>query len=151
MISYAELLKNMKPELMVQLKNVKHKNWKFFLSYVNREGQYLLIRILLLERRKRLRSRIMYCNAYRSGYFCAAVLRKAWLWDANPASADNGGNGLRKGNRKLSQRVNEYQLWERYDRFLNYGFSVIRRDDNRSVEQTLKMVEDFLDSVNNSK
>lgn len=31
---------------------------------------------------------------------------------------------------------------ERYDRFLNSGFSVILRDDNRSIEQTLKMVEE---------
>ena len=31
---------------------------------------------------------------------------------------------------------------ERYDHFLNSGFPVILRDDNRSIEQTLKMVEE---------
>ena len=30
---------------------------------------------------------------------------------------------------------------ERYDRLLNSGFNVILRDDNRSVEQTLALVE----------
>ena len=30
---------------------------------------------------------------------------------------------------------------ERYDRFLNSGFNVILRDDNRTVEQTLSLVE----------
>ncbi len=31
---------------------------------------------------------------------------------------------------------------EKYEGFLNSGFPVIRRDENRSVEQTLKMVEE---------
>jgi len=31
---------------------------------------------------------------------------------------------------------------EKYERFLNSGFPVIRREENRSVEQTLKMVEE---------
>ncbi len=31
---------------------------------------------------------------------------------------------------------------EKYDQFLNSGFSVILRDDNRSIEQTLKIVEE---------
>ena len=32
--------------------------------------------------------------------------------------------------------------WERYEHFLSAGFPVILRDDNRSIEQTLKMVEE---------
>ena len=31
---------------------------------------------------------------------------------------------------------------ERYESFLNSGFPVILRDDNRSIEQTLKMVKE---------
>ena len=31
---------------------------------------------------------------------------------------------------------------EKYDHFLDSGFSVILQDDNRSIEQTLKMVEE---------
>jgi len=31
---------------------------------------------------------------------------------------------------------------EKHEHFLNSGFPVILRDDNRSIEQTLKMVEE---------
>ena len=34
---------------------------------------------------------------------------------------------------------------ERYEHFLNSGFPVILRDDNRSIEQTLKMVEEVFE------
>ena len=34
---------------------------------------------------------------------------------------------------------------ERYEHFLNSGFPVIIRDDNRSIEQTLEIVENILD------
>ena len=30
---------------------------------------------------------------------------------------------------------------ERYDKFLNAGFNVIKRDENRTVEQTLELAE----------
>ena len=33
---------------------------------------------------------------------------------------------------------------EAYDRFLNSGFKVLLRDDNRSVTETLEIVEDML-------
>ena len=40
--------------------------------------------------------------------------------------------------RKGLERINSR---EKYDRFLNSGFPVILRDDNRSIEQTLSLVE----------
>ena len=40
--------------------------------------------------------------------------------------------------RRGLERINSQ---ERYDRFLHSGFSVIRRDDSRSIEQTLALVE----------
>ncbi len=40
--------------------------------------------------------------------------------------------------RRGLERINSR---ERYDRFLHSGFSVIRRDDSRSIEQTLALVE----------
>ena len=36
------------------------------------------------------------------------------------------------------ERINS---WERYNRFLNSGFNVIVRDENRSIEQTLAIAE----------
>ncbi|MBR1708687.1 MAG: hypothetical protein IJ719_07665 [Clostridia bacterium] len=40
--------------------------------------------------------------------------------------------------RKGLERINSQ---ERYERFLNAGFPVILRDDNRRIEETLQMVE----------
>ena len=34
---------------------------------------------------------------------------------------------------------------EKYERFLNSGFPVILRDDNRNIEQTLKIIEEAFD------
>ena len=51
--------------------------------------------------------------------------------EADPEKAmENYRNGL--------ERINSR---EKYDRFLNSGFPVILRDDNRSIEQTLSLVE----------
>ena len=33
---------------------------------------------------------------------------------------------------------------EAYDRFLNYGFSVILRDESRTIEETFALVEEKL-------
>ena len=43
--------------------------------------------------------------------------------------------------REMLMRVNSK---EAYDRFLNSGFKVLRRDDNRTVEETLGIVEKML-------
>jgi len=43
--------------------------------------------------------------------------------------------------REMLMRVNSK---EAYDRFLNSGFKVLLRDDNRSVTETLEIVEDML-------
>ena len=43
--------------------------------------------------------------------------------------------------REMLMRVNSK---ERYDRYLHSGFQVIMRDDNRSVEETLEIVEEML-------
>lgn len=43
--------------------------------------------------------------------------------------------------RKCLERVNNQEI---YDEFLNFGFNVVLRDDNRSIEETLKIVEEKL-------
>lgn len=43
--------------------------------------------------------------------------------------------------RKFLERVNNQEI---YDEFLNFGFNVVLRDDNRSIEETLKIVEEKL-------
>lgn len=43
--------------------------------------------------------------------------------------------------REMLMRVNSK---EAYDRFLNSGFKVLLRDDNRTVEETLEIVEELL-------
>jgi hypothetical protein len=43
--------------------------------------------------------------------------------------------------REMLMRVNSK---ERYDRFLNSGFQVLLRDDSRTVEDTLEIVETML-------
>lgn len=43
--------------------------------------------------------------------------------------------------RKCLDRVNNKEI---YDEFLNFGFNVVLRDDNRSIEETLKIVEEKL-------
>lgn len=43
--------------------------------------------------------------------------------------------------RKCLERVNNKEI---YDEFLNFGFNVVLRDDNRSIEETLKIVEEKL-------
>ena len=46
--------------------------------------------------------------------------------------------------RRSLERINSK---ERYDHFLNSGFPVILRDDNRSIDQTLEMVENVLETA----
>ena len=48
--------------------------------------------------------------------------------------------------REMLMRVNSK---EAYDRFLNSGFKVLRRDDNRTVEETLGIVENMLGIAEN--
>lgn len=43
--------------------------------------------------------------------------------------------------RKCLERVNNKDI---YNEFLNFGFNVVLRDDNRSIEETLKIVEEKL-------
>ena len=43
--------------------------------------------------------------------------------------------------REMLMRVNSK---ERYDRFLNSGFQVLLRDDNRTIDETLEMIEKML-------
>ena len=43
--------------------------------------------------------------------------------------------------REMLMRVNSK---ERYDRFLNSGFHVLLRDDNRTIDETLEIVEKML-------
>jgi hypothetical protein len=50
--------------------------------------------------------------------------------DNKELALDNFRNCLKRINNK-----------ERYDKFLNSGFNVIIRDDNRSIEETLLLVE----------
>ena len=40
--------------------------------------------------------------------------------------------------------VNEYNSKEAYDKFFNSGFKVLLRDDNRTVKETLEIVEELL-------
>ena len=42
--------------------------------------------------------------------------------------------------RKCLERINSK---EKYNYFLNFGFNVLLRDDNRSIEETLNIVEKY--------
>ena len=55
------------------------------------------------------------------------------LAEENPEAAINNF-------RECLSRVNSK---ERYDKFLNSGFHVLKRDENRTIEETMRMIEGY--------